>query len=65
MIRRKHYAIDRKVVSFADWLENTSNDEIISTLFTDYRRRNLREEECDLKDVQRQMQEDSEDQRHL
>lgn len=29
--------MDRKVVSFADWLENTSNDEIVSTLFTDYR----------------------------
>ena len=57
--------MDRKVVSFADWLENTSNGEIISTLFTDYRRRNLREDECDLKDVQRQMQEDSEDQHHL
>ena len=57
--------MDRKVVSFADWLGNTSNDEIISTLFTDYRRRNLREDECDLKDVQRQMQEDSEDQHHL
>ena len=57
--------MDRKVVSFADWLENTSNDEIISTLFTDYRRRNLREDECDLKDVQCQMQEDSEDQSHL
>lgn len=57
--------MDRKVVSFADWLENTSNDEIISTLFTDYRRRNLREDACDLKDVQRQMQEDSEDQSHL
>lgn len=65
MIRKRRYAIDRKVVSFADWLENTSNDEIISTLFTDYRRRNLREDECDLKDVQRQMQEDSEDQSHL
>lgn len=57
--------MDRKVVSFADWLENTSNDEIVSTLFTDYRRRNLCEDECDLKDVQRQMQEDSEDQSHL
>ena len=57
--------MDRKVVSFADWLENTSNDEIISTLFTDYRRRNLCEDECDLKDVQRQMQEDDEDQSHL
>jgi len=57
--------MDRKVVSFADWLDNTSNDEIISTLFADYRRRNLREDECDLKDVQRQMQEDSEDQSHL
>lgn len=57
--------MDRKVVSFADWLENTSDDEIISTLFTDYRRRNLREDECDLKDVQRQMREDSEDQSHL
>lgn len=57
--------MDRKVVSFADWLDNTSNDEIISTLFTDCRRRNLREDECDLKDVQRQMQEDSEDQSYL
>lgn len=57
--------MDRKVVSFADWLENTNDDEIISALFTDYRRRNLREDECDLKDVQRQMQEDSEDQSHL
>lgn len=57
--------MDRKVVSFTDWLDNTSNDEIISTLFTDYRRRNLREDECDLKDVQLQMQEDSEDQSHL
>ena len=57
--------MDRKVVSFADWLENTNNDEIISTLFTDYRRRNLQEDECDLRDVQRQMQEDSEDQSHL
>lgn len=57
--------MDRKVVSFADWLENTSDDEIISALFTDYRRRNLREDECDLKDVQRQMQEDSEDQSYL
>lgn len=57
--------MDRKVVSFTDWLENSSDDEIISTLFTDYRRRNLREDECDLKDVQRQMQEDSEDQHHL
>lgn len=57
--------MDRKVVSFADWLENTSDNEIISTLFTDYRRRNLREDECDLKDVQRQTQEDSEDQSHL
>lgn len=57
--------MDRKVVSFADWLEHTSDDEIISTLFTDYRRRNLREDECDLKDVQLQMQEDSEDQSHL
>lgn len=55
----------RKVVSFADWLENSSDDEIVSTLFTDYRRRNLREDECDLKDVQCQMQEDSEDQSHL
>lgn len=57
--------MDRKVVSFADWLENTSDDEIVSTLFTDYRRRNLREDEYDLKDVQRQMQEDSEDQSHF
>lgn len=57
--------MDRKVVSFAEWLENTHDDEIISTLFTDYRRRNLLEDECDLKDVQRQMQEDSEDQSHL
>ena len=57
--------MDRKVVPFTDWLENSSDDEIISTLFTDYRRRNLREDECDLKDVQRQMQEDSEDQSHL
>lgn len=57
--------MDRKVVSFADWLENASDGEIISTLFTDYRRRNLREDECDLKDVQRQMQEDSEDQSHF
>lgn len=57
--------MDRKVVSFAEWLENTSDDEIISTLFTDYRRRNLREDECDLKDVQRQMKEDSEDQSYL
>ena len=57
--------MDRKVVSFADWLENTSGNEIISTLFTDYRRRNLREDECDLEDVQRQMQEDSEDQSHF
>lgn len=57
--------MDRKVVSFADWLENTSDDEIISTLFTDYRRRNLREDERDLKDVQHQMQEDAEDQSHL
>lgn len=57
--------MDRKVVSFADWLENTSDDEIVSTLFTDYRRRNLREDECDLRDVQRQTQEDSEDQSHL
>lgn len=57
--------MDRKVVSFADWLESTSDDEIISTLFTDYRRRNLREDECDLKDVQRQMKEDSEDQSYL
>ena len=57
--------MDRKVVSFADWLENSSDDEIISTLFTDYRRRNLREDECDLKDVQRQAQEDSEDQSHF
>lgn len=57
--------MDRKVVSFTDWLENSSDDEIISTLFTDYRRRNLREDECDLKDVQRQMKEDSEDQSYL
>lgn len=57
--------MDRKVVSFADWLENTSDNEIISTLFTDLRRRNLLEDECDLADVQRQMQEDSEDQSHL
>ena len=57
--------MDRKVVSFADWLENTSDDEIISTLFTDLRRRNLPEDECDLADVQRQMQEDSEDQSHF
>ena len=57
--------MDRKVVSFADWLENTSDNEIISTLFTDYRRRNLREDDCDLEDVQRQMQEDSEDQSHF
>ena len=57
--------MDRKVVSFADWLENTSDNEIISTLFTDYRRRNLHEDECDLEDVQRQMQEDSEDQSHF
>ena len=57
--------MDRKVVSFTDWLENSSDDEIISTLFTDYRRRNLREDECGLRDVQRQMQEDSEDQSHL
>jgi hypothetical protein len=57
--------MDRKVVSFADWLENTSDNEIISTLFTDLRRRNLLEDECDLADVQRQMQEDSEDQSHF
>ena len=57
--------MDRKVVSFTDLLENSSDDEIISTLFTDYRRRNLREDECDLRDVQRQMQEDSEDQSHF
>ena len=55
----------RKVISFADWLENTSDNEIISTLFTDLRRKNLLEDECDLADVQRQMQEDSEDQSHL
>lgn len=54
-----------EIISFADFLANTSNDELVDVLFTDYRRRNLREEECDLKDVQRQMQEDSEDQRHL
>lgn len=53
------------IISFADFLENTSNDEIVDVLFTDYRRRNLREDECDLKDVQRQMKEDSEDQSHL
>lgn len=57
--------MDRKVVSFADWLENTSNDEIASTLFTDYRRRNLREDECDLKDVYRQHEEDQESEKHL
>lgn len=57
--------MDRNVVSFADWLENTSDNEIISTLFTDLRRRNLLEDECDLADVQRQMQEDSEDQSHF
>lgn len=57
--------MDRKVVSFADWLENTSDNEIISTLFTDLRRRNLLEDECDLADVQRQMEEDSEDQSHF
>ena len=57
--------MDRKVVSFAGWLENTSDNEIISTLFTDLRRRNLLEDECDLADVQRQMQEDSEDQSHF
>lgn len=53
------------IISFADFLENTSNDEIVDALFTDYRRRNLREDGVDLKDVQRQMQEDSEDQSHL
>ena len=53
------------IISFADFLENTSNDEIVDVLFTDYRRRNLREDDVDLKDVQRQMQEDSEDQSHF
>ena len=53
------------IISFADFLENTSNDEIVDVFFTDYRRRNLREDGVDLKDVQRQMQEDSEDQSHL
>lgn len=57
--------MDRKVVSFADWLENTSDNKIISTLFTDLRRRNLPEDECDLEDFQRQMEEDSEDQSHF
>lgn len=55
--------MNRKVVSFADWLENASDDEIVSTLFTDYRRRNLREDEYGLKDVQHQTQEDSENTR--
>lgn len=53
------------IVSFADFLENTSNDEIVNVLFTDYRRRNLREDGVDLKDVYRQHEEDQESEKHL
>lgn len=53
------------IISFADFLENTSNDEIVDVLFTDYRRRNLREDDVDLKDVYRQHEEDQESEKHL
>lgn len=53
------------IISFADFLENTSNDEIVDVLFTDYRRRNLREDGVDLKDVYRQRKEDQESEKHL
>ena len=54
-----------EIISFADFLANTSNDELVDVLFTDYRRRNLREDNTDLKDVYRQREEDQESEKHL